>query len=98
MPRSSLALNAFHADGIAIGLVLSLANYLMLGWGYEVDGFYLKSFEIWLACVIVFPCAGNLGFILLEYRLGMKPLLQSAYDTLKWVPFLSVFLMTFTCA
>lgn len=76
------------SDGIAVGLVLSLVNYLLLGWGYEVDGFYLKSFEIWLACVIVFPCAGNLGFILLEYRLGMKPLLTSAVDTLKWVPFL----------
>lgn len=80
----------FSYYGIAIGLVLSLSNYLMLGWGYEVDGFYLKSFEIWLACVVVFPCAGNLGYILLEYRLGHSSLLTSAWETLKWIPFLYV--------
>lgn len=76
------------SDGIAIGLVLSLANYLLLGWGYEVDGFYRKSFEIWLACIVVFPCAGNVGFILLEYRLSMRSLLSACVETLKWIPFL----------
>ncbi len=77
-------------DGLAAGLLLSLSNYLLLGWGYEVDGFYLKSFEIWLACAIVFPVAGNAGFILLEYRLGHRSLLNAAYETLHWVPFLFV--------
>ncbi|KAL4247672.1 Glycosyl transferase family group 2-domain-containing protein [Abortiporus biennis] len=81
----------FSYYGIAIGLVLSLMNYLLLGWGYEVDGFYLKSFEIWLACVIVFPCLGNVGFIVLEYRLGHRSLMMSAYDTLKWLPFFFFF-------
>jgi hypothetical protein len=37
-------------------------NYLLLGWGFEVDGFYMHSFEIWLACIVVFPGLGNLGF------------------------------------
>ncbi|TCD64806.1 hypothetical protein EIP91_003618 [Steccherinum ochraceum] len=81
----------FSYYGIAIGFVLSMVNYLLLGWGYEVDGFYLKSFEIWLACIVVFPIAGNLGFILLEYRLGMRSLLDSAVETLKWVPFFFFF-------
>lgn len=87
---NSYILDMFSYYGIAIGLILSLSNYLMLGWGYEVDGFYLKSFEIWLACVVVFPCAGNLGYILLEYRLGHSNLLTSAWETLKWIPFLYV--------
>ncbi|KAK7696513.1 hypothetical protein QCA50_001171 [Cerrena zonata] len=81
----------FSYYGIAIGMVLSLSNYLMLGWGYEVDGFYLKSFEIWLACVVVFPCAGNVGYILLEYRLGHSSLLVSIWETLKWIPFFFFF-------
>lgn len=85
--RSELIISRF-SDGLAAGLVLSLSNYLLLGWGYEVDGFYLKSFEIWLACAIVFPVAGNAGFILLEYRLGHRSMLNAAYETLRWVPFL----------
>ncbi|KAI0074905.1 hypothetical protein K474DRAFT_1709473 [Panus rudis PR-1116 ss-1] len=81
----------FSYYGIAIGFVLSLMNYLLLGWGFEVDAFYLKSFEIWLACVVVFPCAGNLGYILLEYRLGHRNLSASAWETLKWIPFFFFF-------
>ena len=65
-------------------------NYLLLGWAADVDGFYLHSFEIWLACMVVFPGAGNLGFTLLEYRLGLRPLLESLIENLAWVPFLCV--------
>jgi hypothetical protein len=49
-------------SGIAIGPTLSIMNYLLLGWGFEVDGFYMHSFEIWLACMVVFPGLGNVGF------------------------------------
>lgn len=38
---------------------------IMLGFTFQVDGFYLHSFEIWLACTVVFPGAGNIGFTLL---------------------------------
>lgn len=65
-------------------------NYLLLGWAAEVDGFYLHSFEIWLACMVVFPGAGNLGYTLLEYRLSLRPLLDSLVENLAWVPFLCV--------
>lgn len=78
------------ADGLAAAAVLSIMNYLLLGWGFEVDGFYEKSFEIWLACVVVFPGAGNIGFTLLEYRLGHKNLLDSLVENLSWIPFLCV--------
>ncbi|KAJ3488592.1 hypothetical protein NLI96_g2716 [Meripilus lineatus] len=81
----------FSYYGLAAGLTLSLSNYLLLGWGYQVDGFYLKSFEIWLACAIVFPVAGNVGFILLEYRLGHRSMLSAAYETLHWIPFFFFF-------
>lgn len=77
-------------DGLAAAAMLSILNYLLLGWGYEVDGFYEKSFEIWLACTVVFPGAGNVGFTLLEYRLGHKPLLEALIENFSWVPFLCV--------
>ncbi|KAI0085298.1 glycosyl transferase family group 2-domain-containing protein [Irpex rosettiformis] len=57
-------------NSIAAGFALSLMNYLLFGWSAEVDGYYLHLFEVWLACMAVFPILGNLGFMLLEYRLG----------------------------
>jgi hypothetical protein len=76
------------ADGIAAGFILSVMNYFVLGWGVDVDGYYLHSFEIWLACVVVFPGAGSIAFTLLEYRLGQRSLWDSLAETLTWIPFL----------
>ncbi|TCD67730.1 hypothetical protein EIP91_012031 [Steccherinum ochraceum] len=81
----------FSYYGLAAAAVLSIMNYLLLGWAFEVDGFYEKSFEIWLACTVVFPGAGNLGFTLLEYRLGHRNLLESLIENLSWVPFFFFF-------
>ena len=79
------------ADGLAAAAVLSVLNYLLLGWGFEVDGYYLHSFEIWLACTVVFPIAGNVGFTLLEYRLGQRALIDGLLENVMWVPFLYVY-------
>lgn len=64
------------ADGIAAGATLSLLNYIILGFTFSIDGFYLHSFEVWLACTVVFPGAGNIGFSVLEYRLGSRNLVR----------------------
>ena len=63
-------------------------NYILLGFQLPVDGFYMHSFEIWLACTVVFPIAGNVGFTLLEYRLGQRSLIDGFIENVKWVPFL----------
>lgn len=78
------------SDGIAAATAGSLINYLLLGIGPDIDQFYLHSFEILLACVVVFPGVGNLGYTLLEYRLGHRSLLAATYENLRWVPFLYV--------
>ena len=77
-------------DGIAAACFLTVLNYLLLGWSIPIDGFFLHSFEIWLACTVVFPGAGNVGYTLLEYRLGHRSLLASLFENLTWVPFLYV--------
>ena len=79
---------ACFADGIAGSITIALINYVLLGWEFPVDGFYLHSFEIWLATTIVFFGSGNLGFALLEYRLGEKPLLWGLLTNIMWIPFL----------
>ncbi|KAJ3534694.1 hypothetical protein NM688_g7097 [Phlebia brevispora] len=81
----------FSYYGLAAAAFLSVMNYFILGWAVDVDGFYLHSFEIWLACTVVFPGAGNIGFTLLEYRLGQRPLLQSFVENISWVPFFFFF-------
>lgn len=48
----------------------------MIGFTFPIDGYYLLSFEVWLACMVVFPGLGNLGFTLLEYRLGQRSLVS----------------------
>ncbi|KZT03069.1 uncharacterized protein LAESUDRAFT_729581 [Laetiporus sulphureus 93-53] len=81
----------FSYYGIAASAVLSIMNYFILGWDITVDGYYLHSFEIWLACTVVFPGAGNLGFTLLEYRLGQRSLFDSLLENVTWVPFFFFF-------
>lgn len=63
---------------------------MLLGWEFPVDGYYLHSFEIWLATTVVFYGSGNLGFTLLEYRLGERDLLWAVLMNIKWIPFLYV--------
>jgi len=92
--RTKLAGNSVtdsvFADGIAASMVLSVANYVILGLGIQTDGYYLHSFEVFLAIIAVFPGLGNLGYILLEYRLGYRRLLDICIETATWIPFLFV--------
>jgi len=75
-------------DGIAAATVGSILNYLLLGLAPQIDRFYLHSFEILLACTVVFPGVGNVGYTLLEYRLGQKNVMGALFENLRWIPFL----------
>ncbi len=75
-------------DGIAGSCTIAVINYILLGFEFPVDGFYLHSFEIWLATTVVFFGSGNLGFTLLEYRLGERELFWGLVENLMWIPFL----------
>ncbi|KAI0267998.1 glycosyl transferase family group 2-domain-containing protein [Russula aff. rugulosa BPL654] len=81
----------FSYYGLAASALLSLLNYLILGLSFNVDGFYEHSFEIWLACTVVFPGAGNIGYTLLEYRLGQRSLFSSFFENITWIPFFFFF-------
>lgn len=71
-------------------MTIGVINYIFLGFQFPVDGYYMHSFEIWLATTIVFFGSGNVGFSLLEYRLGRKNLLWAFAENMLWVPFLYV--------
>lgn len=53
-----------------------MLNYILLGFTFPIDGYYLRSFEVWLACTVVFPGSGNIGFSILQYRLGLRNLVR----------------------
>jgi len=81
----------FSYYGIAAATVGSIMNYLLLGLAPQLDRFYLHSFEILLACTVVFPALGNVGFTLLEYRLGQRKLFSALVENLRWIPFFLFF-------
>jgi len=81
----------FSYYGIAAATLGSTINYVLLGIGSNIDKFYLHSFEILLACVVVFTGVGNLGYILMEYRLGHRSLFGATFESLRWVPFFIFF-------
>ncbi|RDB23122.1 Glucans biosynthesis glucosyltransferase H [Hypsizygus marmoreus] len=81
----------FSYYGIAAATVGSVLNYLLLGLAPQIDRFYLHSFEILLACTVVFPGIGNLGFTLLEYRLGHRNFFGALIENLRWIPFFLFF-------
>jgi membrane glycosyltransferase len=86
--KISMMAYMFSYYGIAAGATIGCINYVFLGFQFPVDGFYMHSFEIWLATTVVFFGSGNVGFSLLEYRLGMKNLFMAFFENLMWVPFL----------
>jgi cellulose synthase/poly-beta-1,6-N-acetylglucosamine synthase-like glycosyltransferase len=89
--KISMMAYMFSYYGVAASALLTLLNYFILGFNLEIDGYYLHSFEIWLACTAVFPAAGNIGFTILEYRLGHRSLISSLVENLTWVPFFFFF-------
>ncbi|KAF9556186.1 hypothetical protein CPC08DRAFT_744026 [Agrocybe pediades] len=81
----------FSYYGIAAATVGSIVNYFILGLAPQLDRFYLHSFEILLACTVVFPGIGNLGYTLLEYRLGQVNFFAATFENLRWIPFFLFF-------
>jgi cellulose synthase/poly-beta-1,6-N-acetylglucosamine synthase-like glycosyltransferase len=81
----------FSYYGIACCFLLSVLNYILLGLLPSIDRFYLNSFQIFFACIAVFPLLGNVAYTVLEYRLGQKSLWASFVQNFKWIPFFTFF-------
>ncbi|KAK2467930.1 hypothetical protein APHAL10511_000225 [Amanita phalloides] len=89
--KISMLAYMFSYYGIAAAAVIGIINYVLLGFQFPVDGFYIHSFEIWLATTVVFYGSGNLGYTLLEYRLGRKELIAGFLENIMWIPFFFFF-------
>jgi len=89
--KLSMLAYMFSYYGIAVSVTLSFLNYFLLGFQFPVDGFYMHSFEIWLATTVVFFGLGNIGYTLLQYRLGQKNIVWAFLENLMWIPFFFFF-------
>ncbi|KAF8525029.1 glycosyl transferase family group 2-domain-containing protein [Hysterangium stoloniferum] len=81
----------FSYYGIAGSFTLTLMNYLLLGFSFPVDGYYMRSWETWLAITVVFVGAGNVGITMLDYRVYGKNLIASFWGNIKWIPYFFFF-------
>ncbi|OWO98766.1 hypothetical protein B2J93_4637 [Marssonina coronariae] len=92
---AKLTIVAYIGTYYAIGAawLLTLLNYFLAGWyaGY-VDKFYIGSFQVYVAIVVVFSGLGNVALAILRYRTAEKALLPSLWENFRWVLLLTIFL------
>ncbi|KAF2432593.1 hypothetical protein EJ08DRAFT_123024 [Tothia fuscella] len=77
---------------ISSGGLLTLGNYFLIGWfNGQIDKFYIQSWNILIACLVVFNLAGPICLAMLRYRLGEKGLMASLVENFKWLPMFLIF-------
>ena len=92
---SKFTIMAYIGTYYALGSswILTLANYFLTGWfNGHLDHYYLDSFKVYFAIVIVFSALGNVSLAVLRYRTGEKGILSALIENLCWIPLLVTFL------
>ncbi|RMY74176.1 hypothetical protein D0862_14158 [Hortaea werneckii] len=92
---SKLTIMAYVGTYYALGSawLLTLLNYFLTGWmnGF-LDKYYLDSFKVYFAIIIIFSALGNVSLAVLRYRIGEKNILSGLLENFSWVPLLTIFL------
>ena len=92
---SKITIMAYVGTYYAIGCawILTLLNYFAVGWfnGY-LDHYYVNSFTIYFAIVIVFSGLGNFSLAVLRVRNGDQGIFTALLTNYKWVLLLSIYL------
>ncbi|KAI4229121.1 MAG: hypothetical protein L6R36_001078 [Xanthoria steineri] len=92
---SKLTIMAYVGTYYAIGSawILTMLNYFLIGWfnGY-LDKYYVDSFRIYFAIVVVFSGLGNVALAVLRYRLDEQGILSALIGNFKWILLLTIFL------
>ena len=78
---------------LASAWILTFANYFLTGWfNGNLDHYYLDSFKVYFAIILVFTAVGNLALAVLRYRIAEKGFFRSYWENLNWIPLLTIFL------
>ncbi|KAL8693957.1 MAG: hypothetical protein Q9218_001315 [Villophora microphyllina] len=92
---SKCTIMAYVGTYYAIGSawILTLMNYFLIGWfNGHLDHYYVDSFKIYFAIIIVFSGLGNIALAVLRYRLDEQGILQALITNFKWIFLLTIFL------
>jgi len=93
--HSKFTIMAYIGTYYAIGSAwfLTILNYFLVGWYLEyTDKYYLDSFQIYLAILVVFSALGNLSLAVLRYRTDEQGLLSALILNIMWIPMMMLFL------
>lgn len=78
---------------IAYSWLGTLLNYFLIGWlNGHLDHYYMNSWRVWVALVVVFSGAGNIALAIVRYRGENFNLFYQFWVCFRWVPLLFVFL------
>lgn len=78
---------------IASAWILTVANYLLVGWfSGQLDEYYQNSFSVFISVVAIFTGLGNVSLAVLRWRSGEKALLAALIENFSWVPLMCIFL------
>ncbi|CAK7212623.1 hypothetical protein SEUCBS140593_001565 [Sporothrix eucalyptigena] len=92
---SKVTILAYIGTYYAIGYAWfgTLCNYFLIGWlDGHLDHFYMDSWHVWVALVVVFSIAGNVALAVARYRDTGKSLLNELWICARWIPLLFIFL------
>ncbi|EXJ85841.1 hypothetical protein A1O1_06210 [Capronia coronata CBS 617.96] len=92
---SKLTIMAYVGTYYAIGSawILTLVNYCIIGWfNGHLDHYYIDSFKIYFAIILVFTALGNVALAVMRYRVENTTLVAAFWENFRWVPLLTVFL------
>lgn len=92
---SKITIMAYIGTYYAIGSawILTMANYFLIGWfNGHLDHYYIDSFKIYFAIIIVFNCLGNVALAVLRYRSEDASLAKGLWMNFKWILLLTIFL------
>lgn len=92
---SKITIMAYIGTYYAIGSawIFTLMNYFLIGWfnGY-LNKYYLDSFKVYFALIVVFTGLGNVALAVLRYRIEEMSFLKAFWTNFKWIPLLTIFL------
>ncbi|KAF1837671.1 hypothetical protein BDW02DRAFT_107269 [Decorospora gaudefroyi] len=96
MPLASkITIMAYIGTYYALGSswALTMLNYFLIGFfnGW-LDHYYINSFRVYFAIVLVFTVLGNFALAVLRYRIKEGTILGGLFTNLKWIPLLTIFL------
>lgn len=92
---SKITIMAYIGTYYAIGSawILTMANYFLVGWyNANLDHYYIDSFKIYFAIIIVFNALGNVSLAVLRYRAEDASLVKGLLMNFKWILLLTIFL------